>query len=417
MQRDDVMAEFLSYRGDISLEEAMRKISAAIITRRRRTDPPLDSLERILCERKVCFSTPILLHIDSCPNPQTASCYIADIDRMSIPVILELHNNIFDGSGGVGSDLSARDDIEEVIVAVEENARNRYCGLPSRGCSIGAILRVDHPLIHTFIQSKPPFGSLYHTIRNIMLPDGFINRSIISGSPEKYLLEQVVESMIQSGSPGLLFEDNINHGQPYKIRATNPCAEFLCADDTAANLASLNLARFITDGTFNHKDFFESAKTLTVALNIILDTASYPTEQIRFNTLKYRPIGVGITNYDGALRKLGCEYGSEEALSLLCTITKELAFAVSSMGFGNTQTTLIAPTGRIGLLMDCESFEIESRCSDERLEINTAAAAQPHLTGGISLTICCLNPSRSDVIEDILHAHRIGLKSYIMYNK
>ena len=218
-----------------------------------------------------------------------------------------------------------------------------------------------------------------------MLPAGFIDRSAIPGSSEKYLLEQAAESMIQSGSPGLLFEDNINLGQPYKIRATNPCAEFLCADDTAANLASLNLSRFITDGAFNHNDLLEAAKTLTVALNIILDTSSYPTESIRSNTLKHKPIGVGITNYDDALRKLGWGYGSEEAISLLCEITKELAFAISSMNFGNTQTTLIAPTGRTGLLMNCESFGIESRCFDEHLEIHTAAAAQPHLTGGISL--------------------------------
>ncbi|MEM6365377.1 MAG: vitamin B12-dependent ribonucleotide reductase, partial [Planctomycetota bacterium] len=241
----------------------------------------------------------------------------------------------------------------------------------------------------------------------------------------KELLNKMAECAWHCGDPGVQYDTTINkwHTCPDSgaINASNPCSEYMFLDDTACNLASINLMKFVNDdGSFAHERFRAAARTFLIAQEILVDHASYPTEPIARNSHQFRPLGLGYSNLGSVMMTAGMPYDSDAARGLCGSLTAllhgeanrvsaEMAGVVgpfeaygeneSSMlrvmqmhrdaaddindagppelkaaaqalwddvleighkyGFRNAQATVLAPTGTISFMMDCDTTGIE----------------------------------------------------------
>lgn len=239
------------------------------------------------------------------------------------------------------------------------------------------------------------------------------------------LMGRMAECAWHCGDPGVQYDTTINtwHTCPNsgRINASNPCSEYMFLDDTACNLASINLMKFReADGKFNHERFTAACRLFFIAQEILVDHASYPTDRIAENSHKFRPLGLGYSNLGSVLMSSGIGYDSDEAHSVCGSITAllhgaanltstELAEAVGPFdgyaenrepflrvmrmhrnatdeisdagpadlkraaadvwdrvldegeqkGFRNAQATVLAPTGTISFMMDCDTTGIE----------------------------------------------------------
>jgi ribonucleoside-diphosphate reductase alpha chain len=241
----------------------------------------------------------------------------------------------------------------------------------------------------------------------------------------KYLLRQIAEGTWYCGDPGLQYETTINrwHTCPTtgRINASNPCSEYMFLDDTACNLASLNLKKFQeADGRFDVERFRNAARIFITAQEILVDHASYPTPAIAENSHLYRPLGLGYANLGSLLMSMGIPYDSDRGRGIAGALTAILtgqAYLTSSCiaghmspfagyrenerpmlrvmqmhrdavdridrscpaylqeaardvwdecvesgrqhGYRNAQATVLAPTGTIAFMMDCDTTGIE----------------------------------------------------------
>ncbi|MEM9367870.1 MAG: vitamin B12-dependent ribonucleotide reductase [Planctomycetota bacterium] len=241
----------------------------------------------------------------------------------------------------------------------------------------------------------------------------------------KELLNQMAECAWHCGDPGVQYDTTINrwHTCPNDgaINASNPCSEYMFLDDTACNLASINLMKFVgDDGSFDVERFRAAARTFFIAQEILVDHASYPTEPIARNSHLYRPLGLGYSNLGSVIMSSGMAYDSDAARGLCGSLTAllhgeanrtsaEMAAVVGPFdgyaaneapmlhvmqmhrdaaddihdagppelkeaarklwddvleigqkyGFRNAQATVLAPTGTISFMMDCDTTGIE----------------------------------------------------------
>jgi ribonucleoside-diphosphate reductase alpha chain len=326
------------------------------------------------------------------------------------------------------------------------------------------ILNTDHPDVEKFVWCKAKeekkahtlidagydasldgeaYGSIFFQNANnsVRATDEFMQavvddtdwwtRSVATGQPvnrykAKDLMKQIAEATHQCGDPGMQFDTTINKWHTSKntarINASNPCSEYMFLDDSACNLASLNLMKFLgPDGTFEVEAFRHAVDTVTLAQEILVDNASYPTERIAKNSHDYRPLGLGYANLGALLMALGMPYDSDLGRDYAAAITAimtgqayltsaRVAEAVgpcpgynvneepflevirmhwnavnridskrvpramyeaaeacwaeahkvgSIAGFRNAQISVLAPTGTIGFMMDCDTTGIE----------------------------------------------------------
>jgi ribonucleoside-diphosphate reductase alpha chain len=241
----------------------------------------------------------------------------------------------------------------------------------------------------------------------------------------KWLLNRMAECAWNCGDPGVQYDTTINrwHTCPNsgRINASNPCSEYMFLDDTACNLASINLMKFReADGKFDIERFKTACRLFLIAQEILVDHASYPTDRIAKNSHEFRPLGLGYSNLGSLIMSEGAAYDSEEAVGLCGAITAimhgsanltsaEMAGVVGPFagyalnrepflkvmqmhreeadkinpacprylrdaatkiwdnvlsegrkkGFRNAQVTVLAPTGTISFLMDCDTTGIE----------------------------------------------------------
>jgi ribonucleoside-diphosphate reductase alpha chain len=229
------------------------------------------------------------------------------------------------------------------------------------------------------------------------------------------LWKKIAEAAWACGDPGVQFDTTTNNWNTIpntgKIEASNPCGEFVSINNSACNLASLNLVKFLEDGVFNYEDFGKAVKVLILAQDILIDRASYPLPEIAKNAHRCRPIGLGYTNFGALCMLRQVPYDSNGARSLCQSITSymtaqayitsaELAKKMGAFpewqnnskemldvlvghkiasdnimdhsalwskaialggkyGYRNSQVTLLAPTGTISFMMDCETTGIE----------------------------------------------------------
>lgn len=239
------------------------------------------------------------------------------------------------------------------------------------------------------------------------------------------LLRWIADGTWTCGDPGLQYEDTIQKWHTCKasgpINASNPCSEYMFLDNSACNLASINLIKFLNeDGSFDVDGFKAAARIFIMAQEILVDASSYPTEKIAVNSHKYRPLGLGYANLGALLMSMGLPYDSEEGRAIAGAITAIMTFeayhqsariasvvgpfegyahnrdsmqevlqlhrkslldigdscpdylikaaaltanetvaAGERHGYRNAQVTVLAPTGTIGFLMDCDTTGIE----------------------------------------------------------
>lgn len=312
-------------------------------------------------------------------RPQCSACFIQSVGD-SLDSIFELLKNearIFKFGSGSGTNFSAlrgqgeplahggtSSGLLSFLEIFDRAAGAIKSGGTTRRAAKMVCLDADHPDIVQFIEWKAKEelkaraliasgysaaleGEAYQTVggqnanNSIRIPSKFLTslqkdeswslRSRTTGKvtrqvPAKEIWEKIVQSAWSSADPGLQFEDHIQawHTCPNsgRIRGSNPCSEYMFLDDSACNLASINLVEYLkADGVFDVELFCHTVKLLFVAQDILVDYSGYPTATIAQNSHDYRPLGLGYTNLGGLLMLLGLSYDSEEGRALAAAIT------------------------------------------------------------------------------------------------
>jgi ribonucleoside-diphosphate reductase alpha chain len=421
-------------------------------------------------------------------RPQCSACFIQAVkdDLMSIYDLVKAEARLFKYGSGTGSNFSTIRGKQEklsgggtssglmsFLEVFDRAAGATKSGGTTRRAAKMVCLDMDHPEIADFIgwkareekkahaliaggYSSDFNGEAYHTIsgqnsnNSVRVTDDFMRtveaggkwqtRYRMSGEAcetldAKALWHQLAEAAWACADPGVQYDSTINrwHTCPNsgRINASNPCSEYMFLDDTACNLASVNLTKFLReDGSFDIQGYRHACRVFFMAQEILVDLSSYPTAGIAKNSHDYRPLGLGYANLGSLLMSLGVPYDSREGRAIAGALTAIMcghAYATSAEmasakgpfagyvknrepmlrvmrmhrdaaydidreacrlpaesrtvpgdlyraacddwdeavrlgethGYRNAQATVLAPTGTIGLLMDCDTTGIE----------------------------------------------------------
>ena len=328
---------------------------------------------------------------DSYTRPQCSACFIQSIDDNlgSIYQLLTNQSNLFKGGSGTGTNFSnLRSKYEELssggsssglmsfLKVFDTSAGAIKSGGTTRRAASMICLDMDHPEIEDFIDWKVKEekkaaalvnagyssginGDAYSTVsgqnsnNSVRITDDFMNDVAndwdwstyarttdyeIHEYKARYLWDKIAQAAWCCADPGVQFDTTINewHTCPNsgKINASNPCSEFMFLDDSACNLASLNLVKFLKeDNSFDCESFCHAIKILIIAMDILVDLSSYPTAKIAENSHKFRPLGLGYANLGGLLMLMGLSYDSDDGRQVAACITSILtahAYLVSN---------------------------------------------------------------------------------------
>ncbi len=411
--------------------------------------------------------------------PQTSACFIQslDDDLLSIFDLAKKEAKVFKFGSGTGTNFSKlrasgeplenggrSSGVMSFLEVLDKGAGVVKSGGMARRAAKMVCLDVDHPEIETFISwkgheekkakaliasgfSSGMTGEAYRTVsgqnsnNSVRITDAFMNalekneswhllartdKKIIKTLPARDIWREIAQMAWECGDPGLQFHDTIQawHTCPEAgaINASNPCSEFMFVDDSACNLASINLLKFLDkDGNFCLEDFISLATNLITGQDLLVSNSSYPTKEVAKNSYDLRPLGIGFANLGAFLMSKGLPYDSEEGrgwaagiAALLTGVSYKQSIVLarelgpfdryeeskSSMlkviekhraalarinkkyipdeflarleiiwdrvvkdarlhGFRNSQVSAIAPTGTIGLIMDCSTMGAE----------------------------------------------------------
>jgi ribonucleoside-diphosphate reductase alpha chain len=412
-------------------------------------------------------------------HPQCSACFINSVqDNLdSILTLARTEGMLFKWGSGTGTNLSPlRSSVEPLsgggvasgplsfMKGYDAFAGVIKSGGKTRRAAKMVILNIEHPDIVEFIECKAKEerkawalvdagydsaidGEAYSSIffqnanNSVRVTDEFMKavvedkewttRQISTGEPAKTyracaLMKKIAEAAWQCGDPGIQFHTTINKWHTSRatapINASNPCSEYMFLDDSACNLSSLNVMKFLTpDGKFDVEGFRHAVDVMIAAQEIIVDNASYPTEKIAINSHDFRPLGLGYANLGAMLMANGLPYDSDAGRDVAAAITALMhgeAYLQSSRiaaevgpcagyplnrdpfldviamhrqalgkinlrnvpedmwesakkvwddclasgmkyGYRNAQVTVLAPTGTIGFMMDCDTTGIE----------------------------------------------------------
>jgi ribonucleoside-diphosphate reductase alpha chain len=437
-------------------------------------------LKHLLVNQKAAFNSPVWFNVGVEEKPQCSACFILAVeDTMSS--ILNWYveeGTIFKGGSGAGINLSTIRSSKEILKGggeasgpvsfmrgADASAGTIKSGGKTRRAAKMVILNVDHPDIEEFIWTKAreekkvrvlreagfdmdldgeDYASIQYQNANnsVRVTDEFMEayergttypvRAVTTGEvleekDARDVMRQISQAAWECADPGLQYDTTINdwHTSPEsgRINGSNPCSEYMHLDNSACNLASLNLKKFYDyeAGRFDVAAYKRAVEIVFTAQEIIVGYSSYPTERIGQNAIDFRELGLGYANLGGLLMSLGLPYDSDEgrawagALTALMTghayrTSAELArvkgphngyakneqpmlrvigkhrAAVDDIdprpvpaqlmeaartawdealalgqehGYRNAQATVLAPTGTIGLMMDCDTTGIE----------------------------------------------------------
>ncbi len=441
-----------------------------------------DDLKHLLVYQKAAFNSPVWFNCGFEEAPQCSACFINSVqDTMeSILTLARTEGMLFKFGSGTGTNLSSIRSSRELLggggtasgpvsfmKGYDAFAGVIKSGGKTRRAAKMVVLDIDHPDIVDFINCKVDeerkawalidagydgsfTGTAYSSVffqnsnNSVRVSDEFMRAVLDDGDWQtravtdgrvmdtckaRDLMRQIAEGTHVCGDPGMQFDTTINDwhtcSETARIRASNPCSEYMFLDDSACNLASLNLMKFVGGkfgDEFDAEAFAAAVRTLITAQEIIVDNASYPTEAIRRNSRAYRPLGLGYANLGALLMSRGIPYDSDEgrdwAGALTALMTGE-AYAQSAriardqggpftgfaanrapflrvmrkhrdalkgigaghvpdaifagatqswndavelgeaFGYRNAQATVLAPTGTIGFMMDCDTTGVE----------------------------------------------------------
>jgi ribonucleoside-diphosphate reductase alpha chain len=303
-------------------------------------------------------------------NPQCSACFINAVDDSldSILTLAKTEGMLFKWGSGTGTNLSSLRGSMELLSGggsasgplsfmrgFDAFAGVIKSGGKTRRAAKMVILNVDHPDIVDFIECKSKeeakaftlikagydgsgpdseaFSSIFFQNANnsVRVSDEFMRSYEADGEFTTYtvkghepvktykareIMGKIAESTWLCGDPGMQFDDTINKWHTSKntsrINASNPCSEYMFLDNSACNLASLNLMRFVTPaGTFDTAAYRHAISVLITAMEILVDNSGYPTEAIARNSHDYRPLGLGYANLGALLMSMGLPYDSE----------------------------------------------------------------------------------------------------------
>ena len=353
-----------------------------------------DELTHILVHQKACFNSPVWFNCGIEEKPQCSACFILSVDD-TMESILDWYRKegvIFKGGSGSGVNLSRIRSAKEQLTgggtasgpvsfmrAADASAGVIKSGGKTRRAAKMVILDADHPDIMEFINCKveeekkawtlieagydasldgPAYGSVFFQNANnsVRVPDEFMERVLDGGEwstrfittgdvsetfRAKDLLRMIAEATHLCGDPGMQFDTTINNwhtcSNTGRISGSNPCSEYMHLDNSACNLASLNLLKFLRDdGGFDTESFRHTVDIMITAQDILVDNSSYPTEEITQNAHDFRELGLGYANLGALLMSLGLPYDSDAGRSYAAAVTALLT------GEGYLQSTRVA---------------------------------------------------------------------------
>ncbi|MFB3052412.1 MAG: vitamin B12-dependent ribonucleotide reductase, partial [Dehalococcoidia bacterium] len=438
-------------------------------------------LKHILVNQKACFNSPVWFNLGIEEKPQCSACFILSIDD-SMDSILEWYRTegrIFKGGSGSGINLSSLRSAKERLTAgglasgpvsfmrgADAIAGTIKSGGKTRRAAKMVILNVDHPDIEEFVDCKSKeerkayalgeagydvsldgdawisiqYQNANNSVRvsdefmRAVLDDGeWQTHYVTTGEPAKTyrardLMRRIAQAAWECADPGMQYDTIINDwhtcANSGRINASNPCSEYMHLDNSACNLASINLLKFLGEaGEFDIEAYRHTCAVMITAQEIIVSNSSYPTEKIGQNAVDYRQLGLGYSNLGALLMSLGIPYDSDEGRSwagALTAIMTGQAYATSAAiaarvgpfagyernrepmlgviekrraeahkiddlgahglapllqaareawdealtlgrehGYRNSQATVLAPTGTISFMMDCDTTGIE----------------------------------------------------------
>ena len=353
-----------------------------------------DELTHILVHQKACFNSPVWFNCGIEEKPQCSACFILSVDD-TMESILDWYRKegvIFKGGSGSGVNLSRIRSAKEQLTgggtasgpvsfmrAADASAGVIKSGGKTRRAAKMVILDADHPDVVEFINCKveeekkawtlieagydasldgPAYGSVFFQNANnsVRVPDEFMERVLDNGEWDtrfittgdvsetfraKDLLRMIAEATHLCGDPGMQFDTTINNwhtcSNTGRISGSNPCSEYMHLDNSACNLASLNLLKFLRDdGGFDTESFRHTVDIMITAQDILIDNSSYPTEEITQNAHDFRELGLGYANLGALLMSLGLPYDSDAGRSYAAAVTALLT------GEGYLQSTRVA---------------------------------------------------------------------------
>ncbi len=440
-----------------------------------------DELTHVLVYQKASFNSPVWFNVGTKEDPQCSACFILSVED-NMPSILDwisTEGMIFKRGSGAGISLSPlrseRESLTEgghasgpvsFMRGADSVAGMIASGGVTRRAAKMVVLDIGHPDVMQFIRCKAEeekrikaFADAGFNMANlnddawksiqfqnannsVRVTDEFMQAAEKGGTWETKrikdgkvadthdaheLLKQIAQAAWECGDPGMQFDTIINdwHTCPNtsRINASNPCSEYMHIDDSACNLASINLMHFLReDGSFKTAEFKQTVRTFILAQDISVCGSSFPTEKITQNARDYRQLGLGYANLGALLMTKGLAYDSDEACAWTGAITsvmcgeayrystvlaervgafagyqknrepmlrvigkhrdksREVNYALVSdkklaeesqkvwdealrlgqeHGYRNSQVTVIAPTGTISFMMDCTTTGCE----------------------------------------------------------
>ena len=439
-----------------------------------------DELKYIIVTQRAAFNSPVWFNIGVPGVPQQASaCFILSVDD-KMDSILNWYveeGTIFKGGSGAGINLSRIRSSKELLKGggtasgpvsfmrgADASAGTIKSGGKTRRAAKMVILNADHPDVEEFIWCKSREEKKARALRDagfdmdldgaditsiqyqnannsVRVTDEFMQavvddadwhlRAVSDGSIVKTikardLMRQISQAAWECADPGMQFDTTINHWHTAcntgRINGSNPCSEYMHVDNSACNLASINLLKYLAaDDTFDVEAYRHTIEVMFTAQEILVGNADYPTVPIGENSHKFRQLGLGYANIGALLMALGLPYDSDQGRSLAAAITSLMtghAYATSArtaarmgafagyaenaehmlrvleqhraaahgieedgvpadllvaarlawteacdiaanVGVRNSQASVLAPTGTIGLMMDCDTTGVE----------------------------------------------------------
>jgi ribonucleoside-diphosphate reductase alpha chain len=438
-------------------------------------------LIHLLVNQKMAFNSPVWFNVGIEARPQCSACFINSVsDSMeSILDLAKTEGMLFKFGSGTGTNFSPLRSSREKLSGggtasgpvsfmrgYDSFAGVIKSGGRTRRAAKMVILDADHPDIVDFIKSKSEEekkawaliesgypggfnvpGGAYDSVQfqnanhSVRVSDDFMHAALNDGTwttkarkdgkamdtyKAKELLRMIADSTWICGDPGMQYDSTINRwhtsSNTARINSSNPCSEYMFLDDSACNLASLNLMKFRNaEGEFDLESFRHAVDVTILAQEITVDNASYPTKPIERNSHDYRPLGLGYANLGALLMSRGLPYDGDEGRNYAAAITaimqgeanlmssriakevgpfagygrnedpflrvmrmhqteaskikregvpddlyitaqsvwKEVLTHGQEWGFRNGQVSVLAPTGTIGFLMDCDTTGVE----------------------------------------------------------
>ena len=438
-------------------------------------------LRFLLVHQYAAFNSPVWFNVGVEAKPQCSACFINSVED-TMESIMDLATRealLFKWGSGTGSNLSTIRSSRERLSGggtpsgpvsfmrgYDAFANVIKSGGKTRRAAKMIILNADHPDIMEFIWCKASEeqkawslidvgydgalnGEAYSSVafqnanHSVRVSDDFMHAveqdgaywttAVTTGDrvdelQPRDVLRAIAEATHRCGDPGMQFDTTINDWNPCaatgRIHASNPCSEYMFLDDTACNLASLNLLKFydLDTHTFNVDAFRHACRILITAQEILVSNASYPSATIGENSETFRPLGLGYTNLGALLMARGLPYDSVDGRAMAATVTavmtgeayaqsarlaqrvgpfdayaanrdpflrvigkhREQAYAIEALdavpdalrvaataawdeaerlgrrhGYRNAQATVLAPTGTIAFMMDCDTTGVE----------------------------------------------------------